>query len=138
MLKFRFGGKTGRSFSLKESAQHIVVRTANRMPLTGDDVFAEAPLSRAARAVVGEFNLVARFQEAGVEVLRAVGTHAGKKTAGSSSNDLEERARDRICRPVIDRQPLGRANSLHGKLLREIRWRHFAARLCEDHQELRP
>ncbi|HWM25144.1 MAG TPA: S8 family serine peptidase [Chthoniobacterales bacterium] len=70
MIKFRFGGKTGRSFNLKESPSHIVVRTANRMPLTSDQVFAEAPLSRGARAVVGEFDLVARFLEAGVEVLR--------------------------------------------------------------------
>lgn len=70
MIKVRFGGKTGRSFSLKESPSHIVVRTTNRMPLTGNQVFAEAPLSRGARAVVGEFDLVARFQEAGVEVLR--------------------------------------------------------------------
>jgi subtilisin family serine protease len=78
MLKFRFGGKAGRSFSLKESTQHIVVRTANRMPVTGDDVFAQAPLSAGARAVVGEFDLVARFQEAGVEILRVAGTHAAR------------------------------------------------------------
>jgi subtilisin family serine protease/subtilisin-like proprotein convertase family protein len=70
MLTFRFGGKTGRSFSLKESLRDIVVRTESRMPVTGEDVFAEAPLSKAARAIVGEFDLVARFQDAGVEVLR--------------------------------------------------------------------
>lgn len=78
MIKVRFGGKTGRSFSLKESPSHIVVRTANRMPLTGTQVFAEAPLSRGARAVVGEFDLVARFQEAGVEVLRVARKSAPK------------------------------------------------------------
>ena len=70
MLSFRYGGKTGRSFSLKESLRDIVVRTESRMPVTGEDVFAEAPLSKAARVIVGEFDLVARFQEAGVEVLR--------------------------------------------------------------------
>jgi subtilisin family serine protease len=77
MLKFRFGGKTGRSFSLKESTRDIVVRTTSRMPLTGDNVFAEAPLSPSARALVKKFNLVTRFQDAGVEVLRT-GVHAAK------------------------------------------------------------
>ena len=78
MLKFRFGGKTGRSYTLKESTQLMVVRTANRMPLTSDDVFAKAPLSRSARAAVGEFDLFASFDEAGVEVLRASRRHAAK------------------------------------------------------------
>ena len=78
MLNYRFGGKTGRSFTLKENTEHIVVRTANRMPLTGDDVFAKAALSRAAREVLGEFNWVASFEEAGVEVLRAAQPRGAK------------------------------------------------------------
>jgi subtilisin family serine protease len=78
MLKYHFGGKTGRTFTLKESAQLIVVRTLNRMPLTSVDVFAKAAVSRDAREVLGEFDLFDSFEEAGVEVLHAARPRGAK------------------------------------------------------------
>jgi subtilisin family serine protease len=78
MVKYQFGGKTGRTFTLKESPELIVVRTANRMPITSDDVFGKAALSRDAREVLVEFGLVDSFEEAGVEVLRAVRSRGAK------------------------------------------------------------
>ena len=80
MLNYRFGGKgkTGRSFSLKESTELLVVRTVSGLPLTSDDVFAKAALSRDAREAVGEFGRVASFEEAGVEVLRAARQRGAK------------------------------------------------------------
>jgi hypothetical protein len=121
MLSFRYGGKTGRSFSLKESLRDIVVRTESRMPVTGEDVFAEAPLSKAARVIVGEFDPVARFQEAGVEVLRT-SVRAAKAMRDNARSILKKE-------PDVDRQPLRRAGRLHRKFLREIQWRHLLARL---------
>jgi subtilisin family serine protease len=73
---YRFGGKTGRSFPLKESIEHVVVRTANRMPLTADNVFAEVRLSGAARQLVRECHCDTRFEEAGVEILKVNRTRA--------------------------------------------------------------
>jgi len=70
MVNYCLGGKTGRICSLTESTEHIVVRTTDRRPLRADNVFAEEPLSRPARELVREFHVVARFDEAGVEVLR--------------------------------------------------------------------
>ena len=78
MVKYQFGGKTGRTFTLKESAELIVVRTVNRMPLTSDDVFGKAALSRDAREVLVEFSRIESFEEAGVEVLRAARPRGAK------------------------------------------------------------
>jgi subtilisin family serine protease len=58
-------GKGGTKLTLVESNEHVVVRTANGTDLT------LTPLSRAARSTLGEFETVARFKRAGVEVLRA-------------------------------------------------------------------
>jgi len=90
MLNCCFGGKTGSSVSLKESMEHIVVRTASRMPLIGDNVFAEVSLSSAARALVKEFHVVARFEEAGVDILRVNAIGAAK--------DLRDQARTILMR----------------------------------------
>ncbi|HEU4772145.1 MAG TPA: hypothetical protein VFS68_08290, partial [Candidatus Udaeobacter sp.] len=71
MVNYCLGGKTGRTCSLDESMEHIVVRTRERRALTADNIFAEVPLSQAARELIKQFHVVARFDEAGVEVLRA-------------------------------------------------------------------
>lgn len=60
-----YGGKGGRKQTLVESAEHLVVRTAN------SDDLKLVPLSLAARRMVGDFEPVMRFPRAGVEVLRA-------------------------------------------------------------------
>lgn len=78
MITYRFGGKRGRSFTLKESTEHLVVRTLSRLPLTGDDVFAKAALSRDAREVLLEFCRIDSLEEAGVEVLCAARPRATK------------------------------------------------------------
>lgn len=60
-----YGGKGGRKLTLVESAEHLVVRTANSADLE------LVPLSLKARQVVSDFEPVMRFPRAGVEVLRA-------------------------------------------------------------------
>ena len=71
MYTFRYGGKTGRRFSLTTSDEHVVVRTCSRSALSAPRAFEVAPLSSKAREILGQFELQTRFREAGVEVLRA-------------------------------------------------------------------
>jgi subtilisin family serine protease len=71
MYPFRYGGKTGKRYSLTTSNEHIVVRTNSRSALFADRPFEAAPISAEARALVNKFDLAATFREAGVEILRA-------------------------------------------------------------------
>ncbi len=71
MYSFRYGGKAGARCPLKESDELVVVRTCNRSPLMVERSFATAPVSDASLRVLDSFELVTRFSQAGVEVLRA-------------------------------------------------------------------
>jgi subtilisin family serine protease len=70
MVKVRYGGKKGQALSLVESPTHIVVRTANRGLLAPRRTFGAAPLKKESREILGDFECVSRYTEAGVEVLR--------------------------------------------------------------------
>ena len=70
MFTVRYGGKKGKSYGLTESDEYMVVRTENRDVLMAERPFEVVPLSREARSILNEFDLVARFREAGVEILR--------------------------------------------------------------------
>lgn len=79
MFTVRYGGKGGTRYSLAESNNLVAVRTANRSPLMVERSFATAPVSDAALRVLDNFELVARFAQAGVEVIRAVTDRAPRK-----------------------------------------------------------
>ncbi|MCP5155241.1 MAG: S8 family serine peptidase [Ectothiorhodospiraceae bacterium] len=64
MLKVHYGGKSARPYSLREAKDLLVVRTARRATL------ARTALTREARALVDCLEPIARFAEAGVEILR--------------------------------------------------------------------
>ena len=78
MYAFRYGGKSGKRFSLTTSNEHVVVRTNNRGALLADRPFEAAPVSAEARKLLHSFDLVTRFREAGVEVLRTKVTRGAK------------------------------------------------------------
>ncbi|MGQ9590461.1 MAG: S8 family serine peptidase, partial [Planctomycetota bacterium] len=67
MYTVRYGGGRGPEVRLVERKDLLVVRTAGRGRV------ADAPLSRGARKALDAFEVVARFETAGVEVLRARG-----------------------------------------------------------------
>jgi subtilisin family serine protease len=70
MYSFRYGGKNGKRHSLTTSDEHVVVRTNSRSALADTRPFEVSALSTKARDVLGEFELMTRFREAGVEILR--------------------------------------------------------------------
>src|SRR5262249_33949032 len=70
MFTVRFGGKTGRLYSLVESDNLVAVRTISRGPLKVDRTFEVTPVSAKAVKFLDDFELLTRFREAGVEVLR--------------------------------------------------------------------
>jgi len=71
MVEVRYGGQNGQRYELAISDEHVVVRTENRSPLLGQRPFEVAPVSIAARSILNQFELTARFRQAGVEILRA-------------------------------------------------------------------
>lgn len=109
MYSFRYGGKTGKRYSLTPSNEHVVVRTCSRGSLMAERPFEAAPVSAEARALLSDFELAARFREAGVEVLRAKPTRSPK--------GLRDRARE-----VLKKEP-------------EIQ---FAGRVLVDAQATKP
>ncbi len=86
MYSFRYGGKTGKRYSLTTSNEHVVVRTTHRAPVLTERAFEVAPVSAEARALLRNFDLAVRFREAGVDVLRAMPTRRAK--------NLRDRARE--------------------------------------------
>jgi len=71
MYSFRYGGQTGRRYSLTVSDDYVAVRTGNRGALLAERPFEVAPVSSDARTLLNEFELMSRFRDAGVEILRA-------------------------------------------------------------------
>src|SRR5262245_33722654 len=71
MYNVRYGGKTGKRISLTTSNEHIVVRTNDRSVLAAERPFEVTPISLEARSVLSNFELTARFGDAGVEILQA-------------------------------------------------------------------
>ncbi|HEX6127244.1 MAG TPA: hypothetical protein VFZ23_17865, partial [Pyrinomonadaceae bacterium] len=78
MYSFRYGGKTGKRFSLATSDEHVVVRTCDRSALLVERPFEVAPVSAESRLLLSNFELAAEFREAGVEVLRTKVTRGAK------------------------------------------------------------
>jgi subtilisin family serine protease len=79
MFVFRYGGKTGKRYSLTPSNEHVVVRTHSRSALLADRPFEAAPVSAEARSLLNNFELAASFRDAGVEILRAKVTRGVKR-----------------------------------------------------------
>jgi subtilisin family serine protease len=70
MPTFRYGGRDGVAHELTDSHEHVVVRTANRQGLFGARPFETAQISPDVRLLLSRFELVTRFREVGVELLR--------------------------------------------------------------------
>jgi subtilisin family serine protease len=70
MVRVRYGGKTGQSYELSVSDEHVAVRTYSRKPLMGDRPYEVALVAPETRMILSDFKRVGEFREAGVEVLR--------------------------------------------------------------------
>lgn len=90
MYSFRYGGKSGRRYSLTTSDEHVVVRTRSRSALSAPRTFEVAPLSAKAREVLSQFELQTRFREAGVEVLCAKVARGRKKLRDKARTILKK------------------------------------------------
>jgi hypothetical protein len=71
VLTFRYGGRKGRRYKLNFRDDLLAVRTYSRAVVCTRRPFESSALDSNARALLKNFDLVARFDEAGVEVLRA-------------------------------------------------------------------
>jgi subtilisin family serine protease/subtilisin-like proprotein convertase family protein len=85
MVVVRYGGKAGTPQELSVSDEYLVVRTNSRSCLSRSLPFGQAPISPEACEILQQYDLVTRFDAAGVEVLKA------KPTANPA--ELRDRAR---------------------------------------------
>ena len=69
MYFVQYGGKDGKKYTLQESEALIAVRTRSRKTVLGAP-HEVVPLSPQSQALLREFDLVAQFPVAGVEVLK--------------------------------------------------------------------
>ncbi|KEF41522.1 MAG: peptidase S8 [Cyanobium sp. CACIAM 14] len=69
MVQVRYGGKDGAPYALEISSNHLVVRTQSRQAVMPERAFEVSPLSAEARRILGQFETITRFREAGVELL---------------------------------------------------------------------
>lgn len=104
MYSYRYGGRRGRPHELELDPTLIVVRTWSRTPLR------EARLSARARRILGDLEPVARFHDAGVEVLRvrsARGRRAARDTGLSLlRSDPDTRFAGRVLRDAKTGSPV--------------------------------
>src|SRR5687768_2126864 len=111
MISFQYGGRTGRRFTLVPSDEHLVVRSCDREVVREERPFEVAAISSRSRTLLSQFELVTRFREAGVDVLRAKqrrGSRALRDSARAAlkkENNIEFAGRVLIdpksARPVI-------------------------------------
>lgn len=104
-LSYRYGGKRGKRRLLYDDDSLLVVRTKSRRPLM------RSAMTRPARMLVGSFESIVCFEDAGVEVLRARVARGGRalrdraRRALSKSRDVQFAGRvltDRASRsPVL-------------------------------------
>ena len=71
MISYRYGGKRGQRRTLSISDDYVAVRTRNGAPVVSDTPEEIVPLSPESRELLDEFEVVTRYQDAGVDVLRA-------------------------------------------------------------------
>src|SRR5688572_21024270 len=89
MYTVRYGGKSGTRYSLAESNDLVAVRTANRNPLMVERSFETALVSEKTLKVLDNFELVTRFAQAGVEVLRAMTDRAPRRLRDEARTALK-------------------------------------------------
>ncbi len=101
-VHFRYGGRTRPQRRLVEANDMMVVRTHRRGALE------QTPLSRSARRVVAGFDSVTRFEEAGVEVLRATTGGRGRRDEARAVLKQEDEVQfaGRVLRPSRGRLPM--------------------------------
>jgi len=101
----RYGGKTGKRYSLAVSDDRVVVRTRDRGAVADTRPFEVAALSAKARRTMADFELEVQFRDAGVEVWRALGRRARSATRDSARSALkQEPAIEFAGRVLIDSQ----------------------------------
>lgn len=79
MPTFRYGGRNGVAQKLTFRDDLIAVRTHSRTPVLSRRPYEAAALNEAARAAIADFEPLARFPEAGVEVLQLRAGNARKR-----------------------------------------------------------
>lgn len=85
MYKVKFGGKKGKTISLMESPDMLVVRTKDNQELE------KTSLSRTSRVIIEETQEVAAFPEAGISV-RRVAAEGDLESAGTRKRDAARAA----------------------------------------------
>ncbi|MGH7230329.1 MAG: S8 family serine peptidase, partial [Nitrospiraceae bacterium] len=101
MFSVRYGGKSGKRYQLAASDELVVVRTHSRNALMEDRPYEVTPVSRTARNVLDEFELVARFREAGVEILRSRGPRRGRSVRDKARAVLKQEPEVRFAGRVL-------------------------------------
>ena len=104
MYVYRYGGRKGRALQLELDDQLIVVRTRSRAPLR------RPRFSARAQRVLNELEPVARFHDAGVDILRAPSARrrAAARDAGLAAlrGDPDIRFAGRVLRDVRSKAPV--------------------------------
>jgi subtilisin family serine protease len=102
MYYVQYGGKDGEKHILQESDGLVAVRTVTRRAALGSPTEA-APLKRESREVLSEFEPIARFPFAGVDVLRAKRGRNAKSLRNEARRTLKkDRAVQFAGRVLID------------------------------------
>jgi subtilisin family serine protease len=85
----RYGGKTGKRYRFTISNKHVVVCTNSRDASPTEGPIDGARVSAEAHAILNKFELVTRFREAGVEILRAKDARGARSLCDSARTVLK-------------------------------------------------
>ncbi len=101
MFTFRYGGRKGRAYRLHFRDDLLAVRTHSRSPVVTRRPFEASQLDAKARAALAGFNLVARFGDAGVDVLRAPQGRGARSRRDTARAALKSQADVRFAGRVL-------------------------------------
>lgn len=101
MPVFRYGGRNGTTQTLVFRDDLLAVRTHSRTPVLARRPFETAALGSTARAAIAGFDLVARFPEAGVDVLHVPGDRRVRARRDAAKRALRPHADVRFAGRVL-------------------------------------
>jgi subtilisin family serine protease len=101
VLTFRYGGRKGRKYKLNFRDDLVAVRTYSRAVVCTRRPFESSALDAKAREVLKGFDLLARFPDAGVEVLRAPSGRGAKKRSDVARSVLKSQKDVRFAGRVL-------------------------------------
>lgn len=101
MYEIRYGGKTAKPYRLAESKEMVAVRTYSRREISIDQAAVSAGISEEAWKTLDQFEPMAYFERAGVQIFKPLAERAGKTLRDKARSVLKRQKEVRFAGRVL-------------------------------------